>query len=808
MVRKFVAALAGLFVAFALSAQNYKITLQLQDATNAEPVGFATVSLTPEKGQPKYTLSDGDGHALLEKVKSGKYTLKAEIMGYKTYVKALEVKADLNLGIVKLEQDQQVLDAASVSAVGNPVVIKKDTVEYNASSFKISDDNMLVDLLKKLPGIEVSEDGTITSNGETISKITIAGKTFFIDDPQLASQNIPAKLIEKVKVVKKKSEQAEFTGIDDGEEETVIDLSVKRGMMNGLFGNAMVGGGVDLPAAGGTYAPRWQAAAMGGRFAEDSQISVILNGNNTNNRGFNDLSGSMMNSMMGGGGGMGRMGGGGWGRSNGITTSWMGGVNGNWDLLDKKMDLGGNYLYNGSIVDVTQDAYKETYLTDGSTLYSDTDGKSHRFTDGHRFGVRLEHKFSENTSILFQPQFNFGRGSYLEQSVFDTWKDVKSNRTNNGFTNNSGNNRNFQTRGFLLFRQRLGMPGRTISANVDWNISNNSLWGYNQSLTNSNYVDDEPGVTEIVNQRIDQSSKNRSVGGRLVYTEPLGANFYLEGSYNIRWSQSETVKDVYNSANPFDYWQGIPTLSTIFMNYQPSAINPITGDTDLEWKDPSYSNQITNRSLTQNIGAAVMYQNDKLRAQLGAAAIPTNTYNYTNGKTYTDKRWNFSPRAMLFYDFTDNSNIRLFYWGRSAQPSTSQLMPVLDNSNPLSMALGNPYLTPYFSHSLRSDIEFSNKKTFFTAAMWYDVTGRQYSFPVNGRNSYNANVRLMINAPIAKSGFSISNMTNASYSKSGSYIGASQLDMTGYWDGELPVQRHPFAQHYGASPRHVPERLP
>ena len=205
MVRRFAAAIAGLLVAFALSAQNHKITLQLQDAANADPVGFATVSLIPEKGQVKYTLSDSDGKALLEKVKSGKYTLRAEIMGYKTYEQALDVKADIHMGVVKLEQDRQVLDAASVSAVGNPVVIKKDTVEYNASSFKISDDNMLVDLLKKLPGIEVSEDGTISSNGETISKITIGGKTFFLDDPQLASQNIPAKLIEKVKVVKKRA---------------------------------------------------------------------------------------------------------------------------------------------------------------------------------------------------------------------------------------------------------------------------------------------------------------------------------------------------------------------------------------------------------------------------------------------------------------------------------------------------------------------------------------------------------------------------------------------------------------------------
>ena len=793
MMRRILLALAGLFTALTLSAQNHKVSLQLQDATNGEPVGFATVSISTEKGQPKFTLTDGEGKAVLEKVRNGKYTLKAEIMGYKPHEQTLEVKADMNLGVIKMDPDTQVLDAAAVTAVGNPIIIKKDTVEYNASSFKISDDNMLVDLLKKLPGIEVSEDGTITSNGETISKITIAGKTFFLDDPQLASQNIPAKLVEKVKVVKKKSEQAEFTGIDDGEEETVIDLTVQRGMMNGVFGNVMAGGGADIPAAGGTFTPRWQGAAMGGRFTEDSQISIILNGNNTNNRGFNDLSGSMMGNMMGGGGMMGMGGGGfgGWGRSNGITTSWMGGVNGNWDLMGDKMDLGGNYLYNGSIVDVTQDSYKETYKTDGSTLYSDTDGLSHRFTDGHRFGIRLEHKFSENTSILFQPQINFGRGNYLQQSVFDTWLNDKNNRSNTGFTNNLGDNKNLQTRGFFLFRQRLGMPGRTLSVNLTWNISNNSMDGFNQSLTNTQFDASGLPITDptIVNQRIDQSSKSRGVGGRLVYTEPLGNNFYLEGSYNINWSQSVTVKDVYNlltDPSLYNGWlpaQGVLSLPT----------------NTAETYDKDYSNNITNRNLNQNIGAAFMYQNEKLRGQLGASAIPTNTYNYTNGKEYTDKRWNFSPRAMLFYDFTDNSNIRLFYFGRSAQPSTSQLNPVLDNSNPLAMSLGNPYLTPYFNHSLRSDLEYSNKQTFFTArlhleggmvqnpitsAIWYDKNNRQYSFPVNGSNSYSANARLMINAPIAKSNFSISNMANVSYSKSGSYLGAANLDMTNYWNGE------------------------
>ena len=793
MMRRFLMAFAGLFTALTLSAQSHKVSLQLQDASNGEPVGFATVSISTEKGQPKYTLTDGEGKAVLEKVRVGKYTLKAEIMGYKPHQQSLEVKADMNLGVIKLDPDTQVLDAAAVTAVGNPIIIKKDTVEYNASSFKISDDNMLVDLLKKLPGIEVSEDGTITSNGETISKITIAGKTFFLDDPQLASQNIPAKLVEKVKVVKKKSEQAEFTGIDDGDEETVIDLTVQRGMMNGVFGNVMAGGGADIPAAGGTFTPRWQGAAMGGRFTEDSQISVILNGNNTNNRGFNDLSGSMMGNMMGGGGMMGMGGGGfgGFGRSNGITTSWMGGVNGNFDLMGDKMDLGGNYLYNGSIVDVTQDSYKETYKTDGSTLYSDTDGLSHRFTDGHRFGIRLEHKFSENTSILFQPQINFGRGNYLQQSVFDTWLNDKNNRSNTGFTNNLGDNKNLQTRGFFLFRQRLGMPGRTLSVNLTWNISNNTMDGYNQSLTNTQFDASGLPITDptIVNQRIDQSSKSRGVGGRLVYTEPLGNNFYLEGSYNINWSQSETIKDVYN----------LLTNSSLYNGWLPSQGVLSLPTNTAETYDQDYSNNIVNRNLSQNIGAAFMYQNEKLRGQLGASAIPTNTYNYTNGKEYTDKRWNFSPRAMLFYDFTENSNIRLFYFGRSAQPSTSQLNPVLDNSNPLAMSLGNPYLTPYFNHSLRTDLEYSNKQTFFTArlhleggmvqnpitsAIWYDENNRQYSFPVNGSNSYSANARLMINAPIAKSNFSISNMANVSYSKSGSYLGAANLDMTDYWNGE------------------------
>jgi hypothetical protein len=337
-----------LIFSFSAYAQNqFSVKLKLVDAKTSEPVGFATASLTVKGAETasKFVMTDEKGLADITKVAKGTYVVKAELMGYLTFEKEITVDKNIDLGEIKMAEDVKVLDAASVSAVGNPIIVKKDTVEYSAASFKTSDNDMLEELLKKLPGVEVGSDGSITANGEAVTKIMIDGKAFFLDDPQLASKNIPAKMIEKIKVVEKKSDQALFSGIDDGEHETVIDLSVKPGMMDNVFGNVMAGGGHDIPGEGSDMSdPRYQAAAMVGRFSDKGQVSVILNGNNTNNRGFNDVAGGMMREM---GGGMGR-GSGGFGRGNGITTSWMGGANGAWNLFDDDMELSANYLYNRS----------------------------------------------------------------------------------------------------------------------------------------------------------------------------------------------------------------------------------------------------------------------------------------------------------------------------------------------------------------------------------------------------------------------------------------------------------------------------
>lgn len=772
-------------VAFAAYAQGgVSVSMVLSDSSNGEPVGFATVSLTDTTTAKtyKFSMSAADGKVYILGVRNGVFLLKAEMMGYKTYSNIVKVSGkSMDLGTVRLEPDIQLLEAARVTAVGNQMIVKKDTVEYTASLFKTSDNDMLEELLKKLPGVEVDSDGTITANGETITKVMIDGKEFFLDDPQLATKNIPAKIIEKVKVVEKKSDQAEFTGIDDGDEETVIDLSIKPGMMDGWFGNAMAGGGHDIRQKGYYSAEnpwykdgwRYQGAMMAGRFGKKSQLSIILNANNTNNRGFNDVAGSMMQTMRGARG-MGR-GVGGWGR-NGITTSWMAGANGAFDLLDGDMELIGNYLYNGSNRYVTEDSRKITYMDDDTNTIYDNRGDNITNSQGHRFGVRLEHKFSENTSILFEPQFNFGHGNFSENSDFETYtkrQDGSETRDNYGFSDNTGFNTNWNASGFFLFRQRLGKPGRTISANIRYDFSNNDLDGFNQSYTHNDNPEEGETPEEIVNQRYDQESKSSSISGRIVYTEPLGGDFYLEANYSYSWNRSTSFKNTYDSSSNDGVENG-------YLNYNSQ------GET---W-NPYYSNSVVNDYQNHSAGMNFMYQKGKVRAQLGAAFRPTITDNETNGEKYESTVYNWSPQMMLSYDFNDNSNVRMFYFGRSSQPSTSQLMPVADNSDPRNVSFGNPYLEPYFNHNIRGMFRYTNKDTFtsihtrvggamvqngITNALWYDDDKVQYSLPLNGPVSGNADMRFSVSSPIARSQFSIFSMTNFRYSRSMSYVGRSQM---------------------------------
>ncbi len=799
-MKKLFLATLTFFFAMVGFAQTHSIKLVLTDMSTGEGIPFATVSITPEGSSKasKYVLTDDQGNAKIDKVAKGSYTLKGELLGYKAASQAVTVEdKDLDLGQVKLEPDSQMLDAASVSAVGNPITIKKDTIEYNATSFKTTDNDMLENLLKKLPGVEVGSDGSVTANGKTISKITIDGKTFFLDDPSLATKNIPAKIVEKVKVVEKKSDQAMFTGIDDGEEETIIDLSLKKGMAKGWFGNILAGGGHDIQTVGFGQDARWQGAAMVGNFTDKGQVSVILNANNTNNRGFNDMAGSMMSAMRGGQGGMGR-GGGMWGQNNGILTSWMAGVNGAWSLLDNDMELGANYLYNGTNTDVEERSTKTTFGNSGLNRINNSDGFSNTLTQGHRVGVRLEHKFSDKTSIIFEPQFNYGMGRFNEYSNTSTLTEKEEVRdsTNKGFTNSYGRNQNWTASGWLLFRQKIGdKAGRTFSANVRYSFSGNKVYdAYNQSLTQ--IMNGGSWEDTYTNQRYESKSSGASINSRIVYTEPLAKNLFLEVYYGYNWSRNVQHKDTYDSFGAQSYYYDVHEYSDgTEATFRRLVYNP-NGETLNE----TYSNDIVNSSQTHRAGATLQYQTKKLRAQIGGSFQPTITDNMTNGETYHSVKYNWSPQAMINYEINDNTEFRIFYRGRSSQPSTSQLMPVPDNSNPLSVSFGNPYLTPYFNHNFRGTFGHTNKKTFFSIrvfadgslvqdgisnAKWYDANGVQYALPLNGSVTGSGNLGCFLNSPIAKSNFSVSNMCNVSYASSATYVGKDEKSdflTTRYYD--------------------------
>ena len=441
-MKKITILFATFFAIFCLafSAQSFaQTTLKVRviDTLTKEPIEFATFSIKyiGEQTSKRYSLTDSTGLALIKNAAVGRATVSIECVGYQSYNGIFDVhRGENDMGTIALD-GRNMLNAVTVTAAGNQMVVKRDTIEYNANSFKTNETDMLEELLKKLPGVEIDSDGTITANGKTISKIMIDGKTFFLDDPQLASKNLPAKIVEKVKVVERKSDEARFTGIDDGEEETVLDLSLRPGMADGWIGN--IGGGY-----GSKH--RYEGAAMVGRFTKNLQISFIGNANNTNNRGFNDMAGSIMSVMMSsGGGGMGRMGGGGGGfafTGNGITASKMLGTNVNYQSNDKKWKVNSSYMFSATNKHVEETKNTTTILSETMNQFSWNDGGQKTTSQGHRFNAEIEYNPTDATSFIFRPYIRLGSGDFRQTADFYTHRgrDEASAANINDGTNSSG----------------------------------------------------------------------------------------------------------------------------------------------------------------------------------------------------------------------------------------------------------------------------------------------------------------------------------------------------------------------------------
>ncbi len=757
-----VAAALALLVLQNAGAQ-VSVKIKLVDSRTQEAIGFATVSLTGDGKNPtvKYTQADSAGVAVLNSVKAGKYTLKGNMMGYDEYTERVTVNnKSVDMGIGEMNMQANYLDGAVISDTGNPIVVKQDTIEHNVTLMKTTADETLEDLLKRLPGIEI-ENGKVTANGKEIKKITVEDRTFFLNDLQMTTKNLPAKAIEKVKIIDRMSEQAQFTGIDDGEEETIIDLTMVKGARGQWFGNIMGGAGQDFHAANDDGSPvkndfRFQGAGMAAKFGKSDQLAIVGNANNTNNRGFDDFARSMMSSVRNANART---------TNNGITTSYMLGANAG-HYWRNKTEVTGNYIFSGSNKDVSEHSERLTYRTDESTLDAVNDETSASNAYGHSAGVRADWKVSNRTSILFEPRFNYGYGDYDELTTFftDQQFESRSAKVNDGHSHSWGNNDNLSTSGRVLWRQKVGdKPGRTFSLNANYSFSDNLMEGFDYSVTNR-YADDAVADSAIVDQRIDRTEKSMSVGGRFSYTEPIAKGLTAELTYSYSYSNRRSDKGVYTKDEAGNY----------------SVI------------DGRYSNNVSNINNNHRAGFNLQRVTKAWRIMAGVTFQPQTTLNKTVigdvvARDTVRRIFNWAPNARIEYRPDRNRQFRLSYNGNSSQPSLSQLMPVPNNSNPQRVSLGNMALDPYFVHNVDLRIRLANPKNFSSVvinadlryntrnivnANWYDKAGVQYIVPVNNNEgAYTASSYITYQTSIAKSKFSFSGSLNSSYSKGVSFVG-------------------------------------
>ncbi|MCW3462455.1 TonB-dependent receptor [Chitinophaga nivalis] len=736
-----------------------KINGLLTDKTTKEAMPAATIVLLHARDSTvaATTMTDTKGNFELSNVAAGNYRLYVSFLGYQPVNKPISIDTShklVALGNIAMEHKGVDLHAVEIREEKPPIVVKKDTLEFNADAFKTRENAVVEDLLKKLPGVTVDKDGAITAHGETVTKVFVDGKPFFGNDPKLATKNLPANIIDKVQVIDRKSDQAQFTQIDDGQTEKAINIVIKKDKKKGIFGRATAGYGTD---------DRFGGNLSLNRFRENQQMSLLAGGNNVNNLGY-----SMMDQMsFGGGGGGGGRGGGGGGRSAmramqqsmgmgnnaGITRNWNAGLNFN-QTYGKNLIVNGGYFYNDTKTDIKQKTARQNFLPD-STNYYNNNAQSLTDNSNNRLFGRVEYQIDSLHSLIFSPTYSLTNAS--SNSITD-YQSLNSKRDtiNKGMTINEGSGNSQNLGGTLLFRKKFKKAGRTFTANFSYNNTTNDQENYNRSTIT--YFNPDSVVT--FNQLNDIHSTSRNAGVNVTYTEPVFKDRYLEVNYGVTKYNSNSTKYTY------DFDAGKNTYSQL---------------------NDSLSNAFTNSTLNQQAGLTLRTTKLKYDYSFGLNVLfnnlDNNTYSFRTGKDSLIQQHtvNFAPNATFNYTFAKNKRLRINYNGSTQQPTVQQLQPVPDNSNPLYIQLGNPDLKPSFSNTLSVNYNQFNNITFrgmfaslngtfgsnkIINATSLDEKGRQVSKPVNVNGYFTVRGMLHNSIPLSKTpGQNLNTSSTVSYSR-------------------------------------------
>ncbi len=726
------------------------VTGTVVEEGNNEPIEQATVRLLNVKDSTMVggVASSRNGNFTLKGIKAGSYLLHVSFVGFDPLYQPLRITGKnnpVNVGKLALSDGSIMLGEAIVIGKAPEVVVRNDTVEYNADSYKTTEGSVLEDLLKKMPGVEVDSEGKITVNGKEIKKVLIDGKEFFSDDPKVASKNLPTKMIEKVQVLDRLSDMARMTGFDDGDEETVINLTVKPGMKQGWFGNAFAGYGSK---------DRYEGNAMINRFINNDQVTFMGGLNNTNNMGFSDIASTMFSGMGGRRGGRG-----GGGAGNGITSSGNAGLNFSKEF-NKKMTLGGNVRFSHSDNEAESRINRTNFLPNDSTTIKNEQNYNNTKSDNIGADFRMEWKPDTATQIIFQPSFTYSNSQNSEFGSFNTLTN-RGDSVNLGKSDYLSDGEGYNVNARLEFSRKLNNEGRVLSGSLSGGVSDS----YNKGLTFSNteyFLGDTPD--ELIDQQFRYDNKGFNYRAYLSWVEPIGHNNFIQATYSISQNKQESLKNSYVKGEDSE---------------------------DYNVLDTAYSKSYRNNFINQEASLAFKAIREKYDYTVGMNFAPSHSVseNFVGDSVLsklTRNVFNVSPMIRFNYRFDKRTNLRINYRGRTSQPSMTQLQPVDDISDPLNTITGNPDLKPTYSNNLFARFQkfVPEKQTAFmvmlnanyivndivTKSIYLGESGKKMTTYENINGNYNGNVRVLFNTPLKNKKFSVNSMTMASYANTNGFI--------------------------------------
>jgi uncharacterized membrane protein YgcG len=698
-------------------AKGQSVKGKLLDLVDNRPLAGATLELRSVKDTTIRfgAISDSTGQFRFGSIIQDSFQLRVSYIGYENFRQFVAVSdsiLNVDLGVLFIPKSTKELGEVTVTSRTPPAQQKGDTTQYNASQFKVNPDATVEDLVKKMPGITVEKDGTVTAQGEQVRKVTIDGRDFFGDDASAALRNLPSEVVDKIQVFDRLSDQAQLTGVDDGNSQRAINIVTKSSIKNGQFGRVYAGYGTD---------DRYSAGGNMSFFKENRRVSVVGNFNNINQQNFasQDLLGVTSsgnnrgggggprgggNPRGGGGGGGPRGGGGGFGGSEnfsvgqqpGISKTNAFGINFS-DKWGKKMDVQGSYFFNNTSNNNESILRSETTFPDKTqSIYQLSNSLSRN--NNHRVSLRLEYRIDSSSMLIINPSLNFQDNESIAHSFATTLNNADTANTSNSFTNSMRDGYNIRNN--ILYRKGFAKRGRSISINLNTVFNKND--GESYVTSHYRFFDPMQNVTDsIQDQRGINPTSGYTVSTNLVYTEPIGQKGQLQFNYNPSYSKNKADQQTFVAdAAGNKYTRLDTTLSNRFDNTTTTQNGGIT------------YRFTPNRDDQFSVGVNIQH------SQLESDRIfPTAT---EVNQTFT----NLLPNLQWRKKISARSNIRLFYRANTNFPSVTQLQDVVNPSNPLRVTSGNPDLKQSFTHFVSGRYTFTNtqKGQSFFANLFVQLT--------------------------------------------------------------------------------------